>query len=156
MRQLVTQLFRTYGVLAVIVAGFTALWALGVIDVAVPIVGYAWFAVAAVGTVVAAGMVTRKPEVVEEDADTERVEEFEESALSGGPLNLYVASLGAWAAVSFGWVLGGMSAAGLEVVGYGWVAIAVYGVVVGVGLARNHSDDIAVAVDPSETLDADS
>ena len=156
MRQLVTQLFRTYGALAVIVTGFTALWALGVIDVAVPIVGYAWFAVAAVGTVVAAGMVTRKPEVVEADAATERVEEFEESSLSGGPLNLYVAALAGWAAVSFGWVLGGMGAAGLDVVGYGWLAIAAYGGVLGIGFIKRHSEDVAVAVDPSETLEADS
>ncbi|TKX73718.1 hypothetical protein EXE46_12655 [Halorubrum sp. GN11_10-6_MGM] len=142
--------------MAVIVAGFTALWALGVIDVAVPIVGYAWFAVAAIGTVVAVGMTTRKDDVVEADASTERVEEFEEATVTGLPLNLYVGALAAWAAVSFGWVLGGMSAAGLEVVGYGWLAIAAYGAIVGIGLARNHNDELATAVNPSETLDTDS
>ncbi|MUW15344.1 hypothetical protein GJ633_12330 [Halorubrum sp. CBA1125] len=155
MRQLITQCFRGYCAIAVIIAGFTALWALDVIDVAVPVVGYAWFAVAAVGTVVAVGMVSRTSEVVEADATTDRVEQFEKSGLTGTPLNLYVGALAAWAAVSFGWVLGGMSAAGLDVVGYGWLAIAAYGVVLGVGIATNHSEDLATAVDPSETLETD-
>lgn len=155
MKQLLTQSFRAYGALAVIVAGFTALWALGVIDVAHPIVGYAWFAVAAVGTVVAVGMAVRPEEVIEPDATTEQVEKFEESSLTGTPLHLYVGSLAMWAAVSFGWVLGGMSSAGLAIVGYGWLAIAVYGAVVGIGIASNHSEDVTTALDPSETIDRD-
>jgi len=142
-------------VLAAIVAGFTALWALGVISVAVPIIGYAWFAVAGVGTVVAVGMVSREDEVIEPDMGDKRVEEFESASLTSGPLDIYIGALAAWAAVSFGWVLGGMSAAGLGVIGYGWLAIAAYGVVLAVGLVRNHSEDVAVAVDPSETLETD-
>ena len=156
MRQLITQLFRGYSALAVIVAGFTALWALGIINVSIPIVGYAWFAVAGVGTIVTVGMVTRQSDVIEPDASTARVKKFEESSVTETPLNIYVGALAAWAAVSFGWVLGGMSAAGLEVIGYGWLAIAGYGGVLGVGLARNHSDDIAVAANPSETLETES
>lgn len=155
MRQLITQCFRGYCALAVIVAGFTALWALGVITVAIPVVGYAWFAVAAVGTVVAVGMLTKQQEAIEADATEARLTRFEESSLTGTPLNLYIGALAGWAAVSFGWVLGGMSAAGLSVVGYGWLAIAAYGVVVGIGLARTHSEDVAVAIDPSETLETD-
>jgi hypothetical protein len=139
----------------VIAAGFTAAWAMGIVDVAIPLVGYVWFAVAAVGTVVAVGMVTRKEEVIEPNAADERIETFEQATVTGRPFELYIGALAVWAAVSFGWVLGGMSASGLAVVGYGWLAIAVYGVIVGIGIAMNHGDDVATAIDPTESLDHD-
>jgi len=155
MRHLVTQSFRGYCAVAVIVAGFTGLWAVDVISVAIPVVGYAWLAVAAIGTLVAVGMAARPEEVIEPDATDDRIEEFEETAVTGAPLNLYAVALAAWACVSFGWVLGGMSAAGLTVVGYGWLAIAAYGVLVAAGLVATHSDEVATAVDPSDTLETD-
>ncbi|MDB9252873.1 hypothetical protein [Halorubrum ezzemoulense] len=155
MRQLVTQSFRGYCALAVIVAGFTGLWAVGVISVEIPVVGYAWFAVAGIGTLVAAGMAAQPEEVIEADATDERVEEFEETTVTGAPLNLYAAALAAWACVSFGWVLGGMSAAGLTVVGYGWLVVAAYGALVAAGLVATHSEEVTTAIDPSETLETD-
>ena len=155
MRQMLTQCFRGYAAIAAVVAGFTALWALGVINVAIPLIGYAWFGVAAVGTVVAVGMATKKGDVVEPDAADERIEEFEDATVTGRPFDLYIGSLAAWAAVSFGWVLGGMSGAGLTVVGYGWLAIAAYGLVVGIGIAMNHKEDVATVADPGESLETD-
>ncbi len=155
MRQLLTQSFRGYAAIAAVIAGFTALWALGFIEMSMSIVGYAWFAVAAVGTVVAVGMATKPDEVVEPDATADRIEAFEGTIVTGRPLDLYIGALAGWAAVSFGWVLGGASAAGLTVVGYGWLAIAAYGVLVGAGLLMNHSDDVATAVDPSDSLETE-
>jgi hypothetical protein len=155
MRQLITQCFRGYAALAAVVAGFTALWALGVINIAVPLVGYAWFAVAAVGTVVAVGMATQKEDAIEPDAADKRIETFEEATITGRPFDLYIGALAAWAAVSFGWVLGGMSTAGLTVVGYGWLAIAVYGLVVGVSIALTHKEDVATVVDLNDSLETD-
>lgn len=151
MRQLFTQCFRAYAVIGVLAAGFTALWTLGVIDVAVPFVGYAWLAVAAVGTVIAVGMITKKETVIEPDAAEERLDDFEDATVTGRPFDLYIGALAMWAAVSFGWVLGGMGTAGLTVVGYGWFAIAAYGLVVGLGIALNHKEDVADAIDPTET-----
>jgi hypothetical protein len=151
MRKLFTQCFRAYAVIGVLAAGFTALWTLGVIDVAVPFVGYAWLGVAAVGTVVAVGMITKKETVIEPDAAEERIDDFEDATVTGRPFDLYIGALAMWAAVSFGWVLGGMGAAGLTVVGYGWFAIAAYGLVVGLGIALNHKEDVADAIDPTET-----
>jgi hypothetical protein len=153
MREILTQCFRGYAAIGVVAAGFTALWALGVVDVAMPLVGYAWFVVAAVGTVVAVGLATKKEEAVEQDAVEERIEVFETATVTGRPLELYIGLLAAWAAVSFGWVLGGMAASGLVVVGYGWLAIAAYGVVVGIGIAMNHRTEVATAVSPTESLD---
>jgi hypothetical protein len=153
MRKILTQCFRGYAAIAVVAAGFTALWALGVIDVAIPIVGYAWFVVAAAGTVIAVGMITKDEEVIEPDATQKRLDRFENATVTGRPLDMYIGSLAMWAAVSFGWVLGGMSADGLAIVGYGWLAIAAYGVVVGIGIAMNHSEDVATAVDPNGTLE---
>lgn len=155
MRETLTQCFRGYAAIAVVAAGFTALWALGVIDVAIPLVGYAWLGVAAVGTVVAVGMRTKKEEVIEPDATDERIDEFEEATVTGRPFELYIAALAAWAAVSFGWVLGGMSVAGLTVVGYGWFAIAAYGLVVGIGIVMNHKGDVATVVNPDDSLETD-
>ena len=155
MRQLITQCFRGYAALAAVVAGFTALWTLGVINVAVPLIGYAWFAVAAAGTVVAVGIATKKEDVIAPDAPDKRIEKFEEATITGRPFDLYIGALAAWAAVSFGWVLGGMSTAGLTVVGYGWLAIAVYGLVVGVSIAMNHKEDVATVVDLNDSLKTD-
>lgn len=155
MRQVLTQCFRGYAAVAVVVAGFTALWALGIIEIALPIVGYAWFAVAAAGVFVSVGITAKNDEVIEPDAAEERVETFEDATVTGRPFEGYILALAVWAAVSFGWVLGGMSAAGLDVVGYGWLAIAAYGVVVGLGIARNHSEDVATAADPTESLETD-
>ena len=153
MRRIITLGFRVYGAIAVILAGLTALWALDILAVPIPLVGYGWIGVAVVGTIVAAGMRADPEAVVKSDATTDRVETFEESTLTGRPLELYISALALWAAVSFGWVLGGMSAAGLTLVGYGWFAIAFYGVLVGAGLVANHSDAVATVVNPSETLD---
>lgn len=157
MRKVLTQCFRGYAVLSLLAAGFTALWALGVINpiVSLPLVGYVWLIVAAAGTVVAVGMITKKEELLEPDTAPERIEAFEEATVTGRPLDLYLGALAMWAGVSFGWVLGGMSAAGLTIVGYGWFAIAAYGVIVGIRIARNHRKDLATAVDPTETLEAD-
>lgn len=155
MRELLTQCFRGYAAIGVVAAGFTALWALGIIEVALPLVGYAWFIVAAAGTVVAVGMLTKKEEVIEPDATEDRIEKFEEAAVTGSPFDLYIGVLAMWAAVSFGWILGGMGGAGLTIVGYGWFAIAAYGVVVGVGIAKNHREDVATAVDPTKSLETE-
>lgn len=153
MRTILNQCFRGYAVLGIIAAGFTALWAIGLIEVSIPLIGYAWLAVAAVGTVVAVGMLTKQEEVIEVDAADERIEEFEKATVTGRPFDLYIGALAAWAAVSFGWVLGGMSTAGLTVVGYGWLAIAVYGAIVGIGIIINHREDVATAIDPTASLE---
>lgn len=155
MREVLTQCFRGYAAIAVVVAGFTALWALGVINVAIPLVGYAWFAVAVVGTIVAVGMTTKEEDVIHPDTTDERIKEFEEATVTGRPFELYIGALAGWAAVSFGWVLGGMSTAGLTVVGYGWFAIAAYGLVVGVGIAMNHKEAIATVVAPNDSLETE-
>jgi hypothetical protein len=118
-----------------------------------PLVGYAWFIVAAAGTVVAVGLITKQEEVFELDTTPEQLETFEESTLTGRPFDMYIGALAAWAAVSFGWVLGGMSAAGLTVVGYGWFAIAAYGLLIGIGIALNHREDIVTAVNPADSLE---
>jgi hypothetical protein len=48
-----------------------------------------------------------------------------------------------------------MSTAGLTVVGYGWLAIAVYGLVVGVSIALTHKEDVATVVDLNDSLETD-
>ena len=93
--------------------------------------------------------------MIEADATTARIETFEASAITARPLELYMGALAAWAAVSFGWVLGGMSASGLAVVGYGWLSIAIYGGVVSIGLAMNHREDVTTALDPTKRLEQD-
>ncbi|MCQ4334413.1 hypothetical protein KM295_13195 [Natronomonas sp. F2-12] len=153
MREILTHCFRGYAAIGAVAAGFTALWAIGVIDVTMPLVGYAWFIVAAAGTVVAVGLITKQEEVFELDTTPEQLETFEESTLTGRPFDMYIGALAAWAAVSFGWVLGGMSAAGLTVVGYGWFAIAAYGLLIGIGIALNHREDIVTAVNPADSLE---
>ncbi len=150
MKNILAYCCQGYAVIAVAAAGFTALWALGVIDLAMPLIGYAWFAVAAVGTVVAIGITTNKREALEIDVAKAQLEAFEESPLTGRPFELYMSALAAWAAVSFGWVLGGMSATGLAVVGYSWLVIAVYGTVVGIGIAMNHRENVTAVSTSSE------
>lgn len=155
MRTVFNRCFRAYAAIAVVAAGFTALWALGVISVSLPLVGYAWFVVAAAGTVVAVGMIVKREDVIDPDAAPKRIETFEEATITGRPFDLYIGALAMWAAVSFGWILGGASAAGLTLVGYGWFAIAAYGLVVGIGIARTHKEDIATVVNPTESFEMD-
>ena len=155
MRRVLTHAFRGYAAIAVVVAGFTGLWAIGIVDAALPVIGYAWFAVAAVGTLVAVGLTIKDDEVIEPDADPERIDEFEAATVTGPPLDAYLGALAMWAGVSFGWVLGGMSPTGLPVVGYGWLAIAGYCLILGIGIIRNHRRDVAAAVDPTESLETD-
>lgn len=100
-------------------------------------------------------MAGKDDEVIEPDAANHRIEEFESATVTGRPFDGYFGALAMWAAVSFGWVLGGMSATGLTVVGYGWLAIAVYGIIVGAGIVRNHRKDVKAAVDPTDSLDAE-
>jgi hypothetical protein len=155
MRTLLTQCFRGYAVVTVLVAGFTALWALGVIEMSLPLVGYAWLIVAAAGTVVTVGMWTTREETIALNADGEQIKRFEDASVTGRPLELYIGALAAWAAVSFGWVLGGMSISGLTLVGYGWLVIALYGLVVGAGIAMNHREDIAAVISSTESIETD-
>jgi hypothetical protein len=151
MGKVLTQSFRAYVVISVLAAGFTALWTMGLINVTIPFVGYAWFAVAAIGAVIVVGMIADKEGVLVANADADQVDRFSEATITGRPFEGYIAALAIWAAVSFGWILGGMGAAGLAVVGYGWLAIAGYGAVVGVGIAVNHKDDLVDAVAPAKT-----
>ncbi len=71
----------------------------------------------------------------------------------GWLLNVYLISAATWAGVSPGWFIGGRAAAGIPVVGYGWIAVAVYGAIVAAGVAATHCDFLADAVDP--TADAE-
>ena len=153
MRGILTQCFRGYAAVGVLAAGFTALWALGAVEVSMPLVGYGWLTVAAFGLVVAVGMITKQQEVLEADMTPERIETFENTTFTDRPLEVYIVALAAWAAVSFGWVLGGMSPSGLVVVGYGWLAVAAYGGAVGVGLIMNHRDDVVEVLDPTNSLE---
>lgn len=155
MKDILTKWFHGYTTIAAIVAGGTALWTTGIIELSVSIIGYAWFAVAGIGSVVAIGMAAKPEDVIEPDAAEARIEEFEDSTVTGTPLHAYIIALAMWAAVSFGWVLGGMSAAGRPVVGYGLLVIAAYGFSVGVGIALTYSNDIRIAVDPTKTLETD-
>ncbi len=153
MRAILTQCFRGYAAVGALAAGGTAFWALGAIDASMPLVGYGWLAVAAFGLVVAVGMAVKREEVIEPDMTPERIEAFENTTFTGRPLELYLVALSLWAAVSFGWVLGGMSASGLAVVGYGWLAVAAYGGAVGAGIVMNHREDVVRAVDPTDSLE---
>lgn len=153
MRVLLTQCFRGYAAVGALGAVLTALLAFGVVDISLSALGYGWLGVAALGAVVGLGILTNKETVLEADTSFQRLETFEETVFTGRPLDAYIVALGAWAAVSVGWVLGGMSTSGLTVVGYGWLSIAAYGAFVGIGIVLNHREDVRTAIDPTDTLE---
>lgn len=145
--------FRVYSVAIAIVAVFTALFAMGYITVSPTLFGGAWLALAALGGVIILGLTVNKDETIKADRTEERRRTWESSLFTGWLLNIYLIAAAIWAGVSFGWFIGGQSAASIPVVGYGWLAVAGYGALVLVGTVASHSEHVATAVDPTEELE---
>lgn len=158
MGEILTQAYRGYAAISLLVVGFTGLWSLGTFDVSLPVLGYVWLLVAAFGGIVAVGLLTKKEDTIMAKATEKQVELFEESAVTGRPLEIYIVAITVWAAVSLGWILGGMSVEGPTIaiggisttgpyiISYGWSAIAFYGLTVGFSIAMNHRKYLAQAI----------
>jgi hypothetical protein len=141
--------FRTYAVAAAAVALLTVASVFDAVSLPATALGAAWVLLALLGAVVIVGMTARKQVVLLDDQSGQELERFETTDLTGLPLNAYVVFAAMWAAVSFGWLLGGRSLDALFTIGYGWLAVAAYGAILAVGLAVHHSRDISEAVAPN-------
>lgn len=142
--------FRTYAVAVAAGALLTVASVFEAISLPATGLGAVWVLLALLGALVVVGMTTRKQVVLLDDQTDRELERFETTDLTGLPLNAYVVFAAMWAAVSFGWLLGGRSLDALFTIGYGWLAVAAYGAVLGVGLAVHHSRDISEAIAPDE------
>lgn len=147
----VRQVYRGYGIAAVVWAGWSFVWAGTDIGIAPSTIGYGWLTIAAVGLLLGATMIGMR---VHDDyqlfrtAENRRhVHQFNDHTLSGTPLHLYVGLLAVWAALTLAWATGAFAGVGTAVVGYGWLAIALYGGVLTVGLAVEHKERLVDAVD---------
>lgn len=149
----IDQCFRGYCVATVIAAVFTVLAVVGVIGASLTAFGYAWIALAFIGAAIAVAMGAKKEEVLLADNSERRRRQFEAGAFSGAPLTAYVVLLGALAFASIGWVYSGGALVNAAVVGYGWLAVAGYGAILTIGLVVTHSDDVAAALNPADSLD---
>jgi hypothetical protein len=141
--------FRTYAIGVLIGALLTAVALFDVYAFSMTMLGAVWVVLAIFGGVVAVGMTTKKEVVLVDDQTGEQKERFETTDLTGLPLSVYFVSAAVWSGVSAGWTLGGQSVDTLFTIGYGWLAIAAYGAVLGVGIAVRHSTDITEAVSPN-------
>jgi hypothetical protein len=145
----VRQAYRGYGVAAVVWAGWSAVWLGTDLRMDPATVGYGWLAIAAVGAVLGVTMVTMRYhdgyDLFREDRRT--VRRFEDHSLSGTPLHIYVGGMGAWSVLTVAWLTGVVGTVGASVVGYGWFAIALYGLGLTVGLAVKHKQELVDAVD---------
>ena len=139
--------FRAYAAAAVGASVLTVAVVFDVVQLAPSALAAVWIAIAALGGVTAVGMTTNKRDTCAKNVTDGQMKRFTACWFTGWPLNAYLIAVMIWAGVSFGWVLGGASGATFLVVGYGWLAIAAYGVVLLVGLLAAHSEDVAAAVD---------
>ena len=145
---------RVYAIGVGLLGIATALLAFGYLTVSATILGGLWIGAAALGGVIAFGLTVNTEEVVEPDRVDARVDRWEDCLFTGWALNLYLVAAAIWSGVSFGWFIGGQSVAGIPIVGYGWIAVAVYGAVVAAGIAATHYDFLADAVDPTADAEA--
>ena len=139
--------FRAYAVAAVGASVLTVLVVLGLVELSPTALAAVWIGIAALGGVTAVGMTTNKRETCANNLSEGQERRFTRCWFTGWPLNVYLIAVMIWAGVSFGWVLGGTSASTFHIVGYGWLAVAAYGVVLLIGLLVSHSEDVASAVD---------
>ena len=142
--------FRTYAAAAVGASVLTVLVVLGVVQLSPAVLAAIWIAIAALGGVTAVGMTTNKRETCADDITDGQKRRFTRCWVTGWPLNVYLIAVMIWSGVSFGWVLGGASVTTFHVVGYGWVTVAAYGVVLLIDLLVAHSEDVATVVDLAE------
>jgi hypothetical protein len=144
---------RVYAIGVGLLGIVTALLAFGYLTVSATILGGLWIGAAALGGVIVFGLTVNTDDLVEPDKAAPRCDRWENCLFTGWLLNIYLIAAAIWAGVSFGWFIGGQSVAGIPVVGYGWIAVAVYGAIVAAGIAATHYDFLAEAVDP--TADAE-
>ncbi|MGM0606599.1 MAG: hypothetical protein ACQETB_13135 [Halobacteriota archaeon] len=142
--------FRTYAAAAVGASALTVLVVLGVVDLSPTALAAIWIAIAALGGVTAIGMTTNKGETCADNITDGQKRRFTRCWVTGWPLNVYLIAVMIWSGVSFGWVLGGASVTTFRVVGYGWLAVTTYGVILLIGLLVAHSEDVATVVDLTE------
>ncbi|MFA1609915.1 hypothetical protein [Halobellus rubicundus] len=147
----VRQVYRGYGIAAVVWAGWSLVWIATDIRMDPATIGYGWLTIAAVGFVLGVTMTGMR---VHGDFQLFRVAEnrrhirrFNDHSLSGAPLNLYAGLLAVWAVLTVAWVTGAITAVGTALIGYGWLAIALYGGVLTLGLAVEHKQQLLDAVD---------
>lgn len=145
---------RVYAIGVGLLGITTALLAFGYFTVSTTVLGSLWIGAAALGGAIVFGLTLNTDDVVEPDRAEARCDRWEKCMFTGWLLNIYLITAVIWAGVSFGWFIGGQAAAGIPIVGYGWIAVAVYGAVVAAGIAATHYDFLAEAVDPTADADA--
>ena len=146
---------RAYAIGVGLLGVVTALLAFGYVTVSTTILGGLWIGAAGLGGAIVFGLTVNTDDLVEPDRAEARCDRWEECMFTGWLLNIYLIAAAIWAGVSFGWFIGGQSAAGIPIVGYGWIAVAGYGAVVAAGIAATHYDFLADALTPGADADAE-
>jgi len=143
----VRQGYRLYGLAVLVWAVWTGLW--GGLDLGTPArtIGDGWLLIAAFGVVLtgalAASYVSGDGRLFRTQAKRSQIDRYNDHVLSSTPLHVYMVALLGWSVLSLGWWTGSLSFVGRTAVGYGWLVVALYGLVLAVGLAVKHSSDIA-------------
>lgn len=145
---------RVYGIGVGLLVIVTALLAFGYVAVSSTVLGGLWIGAAALGGAIVFGLTVNTDRLIQPDRAESRCDRWEQCLFTGWLLNVYLIAAAIWAGVSFGWFIGGQAAAGIPVVGYGWITVAVYGAIVAAGIAATHYDFLASAVDPTADAEA--
>ncbi|MFA1609995.1 hypothetical protein [Halobellus rubicundus] len=146
----IRQAYRGYGAAVIVWAGWSAVWLGTDLRMDPSVLGYGWLAIAAFGAVVGVSMASvhlRGDGLFRTEPNRRRLARFDEHRLSGAPLYAYVAALVGWAVLTGAWTAGLVAGIDAALVGYGWIAIALYGVGLTIALAVTHKRDLADAVD---------
>lgn len=140
---LVRQSYRLYAAVLVVWGAWSLAWALLPVDMAATTVGYGWLAIAAFGVPVTLGLALGRSSLF--SSSPSEIDRFATNAMSGAPLVAYATALVLWSGVMVAWSAGGL-AVPATVVGYGWLAIAAFGVAITVGLVSTHRVEVMAAI----------
>ena len=147
----VRQAYRLYAGALALWAAWSGIWLATNIGMTASTVGTGWLVVAAFGALVGVALgVTRisdEYQLFKTQTNRERIRRFQDHALGGKFLGLYVVALAAWSFLTIEWIVVNLGIVGSSIVAYGWFMIALYGLALTIGLTTKHSEAVVEEVD---------
>lgn len=138
--------YRVYGLLLLGWAAWSVIWLAFGLKTPPTTIATGWLLLAIYGgtlTLVLVGTRFSSQYTLFQTAENRtRIQRFNNHILSSTPLHLYVIALAAWSFITIEWWILTLDIIGQTIVAYGWFLLALYGLVLTIGLSVKHKDDI--------------
>ncbi len=146
-QSLVRQAYRIYGAGLIVWAAWSLTWIVMRVNLDPAIVGAGWVGLGVVGAVLALTLFRHReanePRLFTPEPDY--VEQFDQTIFSSTPLHAYAIGLVGLSVVSEAWALG-VRTIDPTFLAFGWYLVALYGLVLTLGLAARHKEAIRASV----------